>query len=425
MQSNSLPQGKPAEGDRGSHALCATCLSFHPARDLADATPAGAAPVCPSCQSRELLPVDIPDCSYTDEHNHPRVSRDCPCCHAQQGLLLIGSSAANLSSTWSASLFASAFNGDRRLLALSDSVQDAAHRAGFIAARATRTCFRTALTTTVSQAGAPLPLDQLQKRFLQDWRRRFANPVDFAATFLPHDLEWLREWEALQQQPISSLDANGTLMRFLADRLRWEVASEFGYRSRLGSSVEQAGSLAAAVDPAAVRRLLPDLQTLLNNEIEPLRDLRLNALEQLLVGLLQHLRQRGALALIELVGRDGKGSRYLESGGEDTYPFNQIPYTPKFGRSASRPTFLTSHRGKGRFEQLVRDSGRPTWAQHWLQRTLFPGSAADGGPWLEAEPQKEALNAVVEALCQAGLLLQYSGGRGERIWAIPPISEQG
>ena len=73
----------------------------------------------------------------------------------------------------------------------------------------------------------------------------------------------------------------------------------------------------------------------------------------------------------------------------------------------------------------MRDSGPPTWAQHWLQRTLFPGSAADGGPWLEAEPQKEALNAVVEALCQAGLLLQYSGGRGERIWAIPPISEQG
>ena len=99
------------------------------------------------------MPVDIPDCSTVDDNNHPRVSRDCPYCNAQQGLLLIGSSAANLTSTWSASLFASAFNGDKKLLAFSDSVQDAAHRAGYIAARAYRTSFRTALTTTVQQAG--------------------------------------------------------------------------------------------------------------------------------------------------------------------------------------------------------------------------------------------------------------------------------
>jgi DEAD/DEAH box helicase domain-containing protein len=402
------------QGTHSSHQLCATCLSFHSAKELADATPTGAVPTCPTCQSRELVPVDIPDCSIVDDNNHQRVSRDCPYCNAQQSLLLIGSSAANLTSTWSASLFASAFSGDKKLLAFSDSVQDAAHRAGYIAARAYRTSFRTALTTSVQQAGAPLPLDQLQERLIGDWQKRFPNPVDFAATFIPHDLEWLREWDALQQQLTPSLEANGTLMRFVCDRLRWEVAAEFGYRSRLGSSVEQAGALAAAVDPAAVNKLLPGLLSRLQNEVEPLRGLRLGQLQQLVVGLLQHLRQRGAVALSELVGRDGNVSRYLESGGEDTYPFNQIPHTPKFGRTASRPIFLTSYRGKGRFEQLVRDSGRPTWAQHWLLRTLTPAVP------LDAEQQKEALNAVVDALGQAGLMVQFSGGRGERIWAIPP-----
>ena len=407
-----FPQSRPGTG----HQLCAGCLSFHPSQELADATPLGGLPVCPSCQSRELLPVDIPDCSVLDEHNHPRVSRDCPYCNAQQGLLLIGSSAANLTSTWSAALFASAFNGDKKLLAFSDSVQDAAHRAGFIAARAYRTCFRTALTTTVRQAGAPLRLDQLQEQLISDWQQRFPNPVNFAATFIPHDLEWLREWDALQQQLTPTLDATGTLMRFVADRLRWEVAAEFGYRARLGSSVEQAGALAAAVDPTAVNRLLPALLSRLQNEIEPLRGLRLGQLQQFVVGLLQHLRQRGALALPDLVGRDGKASAYLESGGANTYPFNQIPYLPGFGRNSTRPIFLTSFRGKGSFEQLVRDSGHPTWAQHWLERTV-----AAAGP-LAAEQQKEALNAVVEALCEAGLLLQFSGGRGERIWAIPPAA---
>jgi DEAD/DEAH box helicase domain-containing protein len=274
----------------------------------------------------------------------------------------------------------------------------------------------------VQQAGAPLPLDQLQERLIRDWQQRFPNPVDFAATFIPHDLEWLREWDALQQQLTPSLEANGPLMRFVCDRLRWEVAAEFGYRSRLGSSVEQAGALAASVDPAAVNKLLPGLLSGLQNEIEPLRGLRLGQLQQLVVGLLQHLRQRGALALSELVGRDGTVSRYLESGGEDTYLFNQIPHTPKFGRTASRPIFLTSTRGKGRFEPLVRDSGPPSWAQHWLLRTLTPTPTP--AVQLDTEQQKEALNAVVDGLCQAGLLLRFSGGRGERIWAIPPGSIQ-
>jgi DEAD/DEAH box helicase domain-containing protein len=139
------------EERRGSHQLCASCLSFHSFKELAEATPAAGQPVCPACQSKELLPVDIPDCRIVDANNHPRTSRDCPYCNATQSLLLIGSSAANLTSTWSASLYASAFNGDKRVLAFSDSVQDAAHRAGFIGARSYRTSFRTALTRTVQQ----------------------------------------------------------------------------------------------------------------------------------------------------------------------------------------------------------------------------------------------------------------------------------
>lgn len=37
--------------------------------------------------------------------------------------------------------------------------------------------------------------------------------------------------------------------------------------------------------------------------------------------------------------------------------FNQIPHTPNFGGSASKPIFLTSHLGQGDFEQLVPETG--------------------------------------------------------------------
>ena len=398
------------KGDEASdHVLCCECLCFHKSSDLN--TAGNAKPVCLSCQSSSLLPVEIPDCNYTDENSHPRVSRDCPYCNAHQGLLLIGSSAANLSSTWSASLFASAFNSDKKLLSFSDSVQDAAHRAGFIAARAYRTSFRTALTRTVQKHG-PIRLEQLQTALIDDWQQELPNPVDFAATFLPADLEWLSEWDQLQQQDTPELSKDSFLLRCVQDRLRWEVAAEFGYRSRLGSSVEQAGSLAAAVDPSRIQELIPDLLSRLQNEIEPLRAIGISELQQLLLGLLHHWRQRGALDVHELIGTNGQGSDYLTSGGTNTYPFNQRLYTPKFGRSASRPLFLTSFRGKGSFEQLVREQGSPTWPQHWLSRTLNPNTP------LNAEQQKEALQLVVSALTEKGLLLELSSG-GHSVWAIP------
>lgn len=398
-----FPTGADA---KGGHKLCSDCLTFHAAKDVESGT-------CPNCQSRSLIAVEIPDCSREDDHGHPKVSRDCPYCHAQQSLLLIGSSAANLTSTWSASLFASAFNSDKKLLTFSDSVQDAAHRAGFIAARAYRTSFRTALTRCVQQHG-PLPLDQLQEQLIRDGQQQFSNPVDFAATFISHDLEWLREWETLQQQDVPDLQAGGTLMEVVQKRLRWEVAAEFGYRSRLGSSVEQAGSLTAAVDPAAITALLPELLSKLQNEIEPLRQIRTSQVQQLVSGLLHHWRQRGGFDLPELLGEANKGSAYLSSGGTETFVLNtRIPHTPRFGPSAPKPNYITSYRGKGNFEQLVREKGPITWPQHWLERTLQPSKT------LDSEQQKEALQAVIDALLGAGLLIEIPGERAARIWAIP------
>ena len=386
--------------------LCTECLTFHPIKDVESGN-------CPNCQSRSLIAVEIPDCSRQDDNGHPRVGRDCPYCSAQRGLLLIGSSAASLTSTWSAALFASAFNNDKKLLAFSDSVQDAAHRAGFIAARAYRTSFRTALTQCVQNNG-PLALDQLQEQLILDGQQRFNNPVDFAATFIPNDLEWLREWEALKQQDTPSLNPDGTLMDLVCKRLRWEVAAEFGYRSRLGSTVEQAGSLGAAVGSQSVEALLPALLSRLQNEIEPLRYCDSAHVQKLVTGLLHHWRQRGGLDMPELIGTDGKGSEYLLSGGEKTFVLNtRIRHTPRFGPSAPKPSYVTSYRGKGNFEQLVRDTGRPTWPQHWLQRTLQPSES------LTSEQEKEALQAVVESLLEANLLIEIPGERGARIWAIP------
>ena len=393
----------------GDHQLCPDCLSVHPIQTK-DGKPQ-LHDKCPACHHPNLLRVDMPDCLELDEHNHHKSSRNCPYCHAHRGLLLIGSTAANLTSTWSATLFASAFNGDKKLLTFSDSVQDAAHRAGFIGARSYRTTLRTAITQTVQEQG-PLSLDALQAALIKTWEERLPNPVDFAATFIPPDLEWMPEWDQLQQQDTPQLPENSDLIRTIHRRLLWEVASELGYRSRLGATLEQSGSIAASVDPTLLNGLLPGLLAELQNEVEPLRHISEQQLQQMLLGLLCHWRQRGALDLPELTGsdRDGRNHSYLQSGGKNTDAFFRIRHLPKLGRYSSRPIFPIQSKGAGLFEQLVRRKGE-SWAQQWIRKTLQPSAA------LEVEQAANALGIIIRTLVEADCLIELSAGNSTG-WAI-------
>lgn len=408
----------------GERLFCQECLTL---QDPPPKRPDGAASApnrsCQSCSSANLLVAAIPEITVKDANNHLHSSSDCPFCQAHQSLLLIGASAASLTSTCSAALFASSFNTDRKLLTFSDSVQDAAHRAGFIAARAYRTSFRTALTRTVQAAGRDLNLPDLQEAFLAHWHQELPNPADFVGTFLPTDLEWRKEWAVLEQSRQPVLPGDSPLPALVDKRLRWEVIAEFGYRSRLGSSVEQAGALAAGLPSERLAATLELLLPKLRNEVEPLRSLASPQLRHFLVGWLHHLRQRGALPVPELLGSaSGTASRYLSSLGSDTFGFKLVPHLPNFGPSSNRPLFLASSRGKGPFEQLASLKGRPTRAMGWLARTTgLPLPEGTGNHRDRAEPFLLALRLAVEALETSGLLQALPPAQGgERLWGLDP-----
>ncbi len=417
LPSNGSP-GQPLSDQE--RLFCTDCLTIQdPAAERA--APAQATPCCQSCSSANLLVVEVPVATVRDRDDHLHFSSDCPYCGAHQSLLLIGASAASLTSTWSSCLFASSYNADRKLLTFSDSVQDAAHRAGFIAARAYRTSFRTALTRTVQSSPAALDLPGLQEAFLQHWRQQLPNPVDFVATFLPADLEWIKEWSEIEQSANPVLAADSPLLEIVEKRLRWELMAEFGYRSRLGSSVEQAGVLAAAVNPEQLEALIPPLLVQLRNDLEPLRQLTAESLRRFLLGWLQHLRQRGALPVPEMLKPKGGVGEYITSGGSKTYPFWLVRHLPNLGPSSNKPIFLTSSRGKGSFEQLASIKGRPTWAMGWLAKSLgLSPPASEAAEWIVL-----ALQALVSALESGGILQAMPPGeRGEQIWGLTPTAVQ-
>ena len=94
---------------------------------------------CSSCGHDVLALVYLPDDSkrknLTDGGSTLVAKHDCPFCNSETGLSVLGSRAASLISVLSHQLFGSFFNEDKQLITFSDSVQDAAHRAGFFTAR--------------------------------------------------------------------------------------------------------------------------------------------------------------------------------------------------------------------------------------------------------------------------------------------------
>lgn len=69
----------------------------------------------------------------------------CPFCGSRRGISLMGLRSTTEISASISQLMASRFNDDKKTLAFSDSVQDAAHRAGFFNARTWRFGLRGAI----------------------------------------------------------------------------------------------------------------------------------------------------------------------------------------------------------------------------------------------------------------------------------------
>ncbi len=125
-------------GELFPHFLCAGCLRLGEKRRC-------------SCGREDTLRVIVSaKCSAAKDGKANRFLRWCPACETNGSLRILGARAPSLSSVATTQLYASAFNEDKKLLAITDSVQDAAHLAGFFGARTYRFAVRTALVGAVA-----------------------------------------------------------------------------------------------------------------------------------------------------------------------------------------------------------------------------------------------------------------------------------
>ncbi|MBM7084585.1 DEAD/DEAH box helicase [Micromonospora humidisoli] len=281
----------------------------------------------------------------------------CPSCELDHGIRFLGAGLATLASVAITQLFTGGEldEAEKKTLLFNDSVQDAAHRAGFVANRSYSFSLRSLLASRLV-AGESIGLDDLVARMIEA-----AAQPEILCTVVPPDL---------QDQPgVDSLLAgehNGSrdTWELISERLVFATVMETGLRSRQGRTLELTRSVAVEValdDPARAAAICRDVHLTVPAGIlgTPPDDARYLAF---LRGLLERLRTRGAIYHEWLVP-------YLKRGGTRWQVWGGRPAgMPAFPKGLSAPAFLlATPKSRSEFDVVT---ARGNWYQDWTSRCL-------------------------------------------------------
>ncbi|TBV05087.1 DEAD/DEAH box helicase [Phytopseudomonas dryadis] len=382
--------------------------------------------VCPRCGTLHALgqthcdcaedPVALVDVDVTANlregmRNGARYTRshhDCPYCGGHKTLSIVGSQAASLAAVMLAQLFGSRFNPDKKLIAFSDSVQDAAHRAGFLAARTWRLNLRPAVAQVIAaaqQAGEPLTLAQLPQAFEDHWLPAMGQG-HYLANFLPPQLHWLRDFETLMSE--GTLPANSELPQDLCRILPWVLNAEFGQDAHIGRSLTVTGTASVEPPPQALTSAVQWMSPRLRATLEPLADVPADVLLVFLQGIVQSMQRLGAW-------RDSGLHFYAQVGNRPwVYKRNPVQFQMLSGPRPPRFVSLVD------YQRCVGVLGsHAKWYRAWAFKALTPLHALALG----ADSLLPALYQLAfEALAEVGLLgAEQADGKPEiRVWGLEP-----
>lgn len=382
--------------------------------------------VCTQCGHLQSGPGDCAACGHDDLVDVFRVTATrttttaagvahawhdptCPACGSKFGQLLLGARNTTLGAVTIEQSWASPFNDDKKLIAFSDSVQDAAHRAGFFTARTYLNTVRTGLAQVIDQVATPQCawttfLDQSARLWL-DKDSPLAMPVEkFVSEFIGPNMMWQRDW-AYSLQEHDSLPKDSRLPERVQKRLAWQAFAEFTYRSRRGRTLDNIGkaTLAPRLDDIlrAADVLLPVL-----HETFGIRHADRTTVVQWLWGFVCHLRQRGAVVHPDLMAYARDGNIYAL-----THTQGRKEWLPGLGERTPHPMFLSMGRERG-FDHLVNTQAQ-TFFQTWLSATL----SANG--LLPNNADVTVYTAAIDALVQEGILLRIEADAADVIGLNP------
>lgn len=247
-------------------------------------------PESPEAVEGKVLPVLTLDGPDADEQSRNDV---CPACGAADGIRFLGSAVATQLSVTLSNLFGdeNLDAAEKKALMFTDSVQDAAHRAGFVQARSHSLTLRTALRGALGDG--ELDLAELAQAVIS---RAGTDPV-LRYQLLPPDIvdreQFVGFWKP-DVHPNTRRAAEDRAKR----RLRFDIDLEFGLQSRTGRTLELTGSVVSEVYLGAPQRAM----IIGRHAIEhtegvqiPLADVTDSAVAGWVRGTVERIRTRGGI----------------------------------------------------------------------------------------------------------------------------------
>ncbi|MHC4106959.1 MAG: DEAD/DEAH box helicase, partial [Planctomycetota bacterium] len=402
--------GHGGDPDGFPEYLCPSCLRVQ----LGDACDQCRRPTEDGSASEPLATIPIRLGSECSDQTPPRFLASCPDCGSDRSLSMLGSRAPSLLSVAISHLFQSDYNTEekKKLLAFTDSVQDASHRAGFFGARTYRFNLRTAMQSVVDASDDPVPLSQLADRIWEHWSERI-DRRKLVPTLLPADLRELDTYTRFLER--GGAGRHPKLEEQLRDRLSWEVVMEYGLNTRVGRTLESTLCSSVAVDVDALSRAAEILALELreNPVLESVagEGFHQEELEHFLAGVLHRLRTRGGIDHPMLRG-------YVREGGSWFFlTKRRQPLMSPFRRESVLPRFLTD-RARVAGEEPVFDTfisrAKPpyTWYQDWAARALHINPKDPGINDLYRE--------AVKRLEDTDLFVRYELKKHGHAWGLAP-----
>ena len=276
----------------------------------------------------------------------------CPACGERDAIRFLGLRVASLTSVSINTLFASnnVEHDERKLLAFTDSVQDASHRAAFFAGRTHRVNLRTVMSKAI-QDRESLTLNDLGDEL-------------FMRAESPHDRYGVVPPDLLRDRDVRTVwtdDVSEEGLSILRARLGFETDLEFGLRTRVGRTLELSDVAAAHVPlgEGALDLVAEDV----SNTLGEVPDQVAANLDAWARGMVERLRLKGAISNRLL-------QPYTASGGDLWHVWGgRPPGLPPFPPGIGRPSFATLA-SKGDFDSLIALSTTHTWFVDWTIRNL-------------------------------------------------------
>ncbi len=394
----------PGAQDRAA-SVCGSCGYMGP----------GSTP-CDSCGPDHMVKVFVPDQTVLrDSGNGKRseFSRDCPFCTAPDSLSIMGARSSVLVSAALGQIYGSRYNDDAKVIAFSDNVQDAAHRAAFVAHRTWRVSKRVVVAQAIPKS-ATLKLSEFARSVAAhaeqlpggaDTRSR----EDFVERFIAPDRSWLRAFKQFQER--GRLPPKGSLPQLVRDRLEWEAFTEAGFGASRPHSIQRARVAAVGPDLATLRAAAAEAVQPLREEIGGLEDLSARRVTWVVLGILRRMLQRGAILSEEVAA-----VRKFLASGCSSWSLHRNLALPDYGNFA--PLVYPRDAGqpppRNGTESLARLHPK-SWYQLWVRKVVRAGRAV-----LPDGYEGHVLEILMTVLGDHGLVTLRRSGKSQVVWAINP-----